>query len=509
MTALASGARRTVWTSGRATQALIIGAIVLAAAAVQLLSKTNTDVSWLLTLSERWLAGERPYVEFIEVNPPASILLYMPAVLVSRLSGLSPEAATIALMLGGAVASAALTSGLVTRARLVAPCRGPLNVLAIVMLLTILPTGDFAEREHIAVIAILPLLALISGSIAGWRPALVTAVLAGAGGGIAVAIKPMFALALAGPVFLLIGRRGWRAPFSEPALYAAALLPLAYGVAVPFAFPAFTGDVLHRVLVAYVPLRQPLVAVLLSPVTLTGIGFVFVAMLLTQRGGRTPWISVLLLAALGFAVAFVGQGKGWAYQALPMNTLAALSAVTALLDGRPADRSRGLLCAISLLLAGCGALDFAAHPTMGAAIPGLAEAIVATKPHPTMMALTSDIALGHPLVRDVGGRWVGTFPAEWISSNADQLRALGVSPETDAELQRLSREERATVAGDLRTRQPDVVLVHGARWQAYIDTDPTLRESFAPYRFRGAYGPVGLWTRTEQDGGSGPTDPAK
>jgi hypothetical protein len=41
---------------------------------------TNTDVSWEITLSEKVLDGQRLYTDLIELNPPASTFLYLPAV---------------------------------------------------------------------------------------------------------------------------------------------------------------------------------------------------------------------------------------------------------------------------------------------------------------------------------------------------------------------------------------------------------------------------------------------
>jgi hypothetical protein len=50
-------------------------AIVSLAVAVQMYLGLNTDTSWNITLVEKLLAGERPYIDFIEINPPASFLL--------------------------------------------------------------------------------------------------------------------------------------------------------------------------------------------------------------------------------------------------------------------------------------------------------------------------------------------------------------------------------------------------------------------------------------------------
>ena len=65
--------------------------VIAAAAFFQPFLTTTTDVSWLITLSERILAGQTPYVDFLELNPPASLLLYLAPVAVARLTGAAPE----------------------------------------------------------------------------------------------------------------------------------------------------------------------------------------------------------------------------------------------------------------------------------------------------------------------------------------------------------------------------------------------------------------------------------
>ena len=57
----------------------------------------DCDVSWLITVNEKLLAGQRAYVDFIEVNPPASIWLYTPAVWIAHLLRLRPEAVVASL----------------------------------------------------------------------------------------------------------------------------------------------------------------------------------------------------------------------------------------------------------------------------------------------------------------------------------------------------------------------------------------------------------------------------
>jgi hypothetical protein len=49
------------------------------------------DVSWLITVDEKWLDGATPYRAVIEINPPASLMLYWPAVALARVLGVAPE----------------------------------------------------------------------------------------------------------------------------------------------------------------------------------------------------------------------------------------------------------------------------------------------------------------------------------------------------------------------------------------------------------------------------------
>src|ERR1043165_3985689 len=70
---------------------LIVAVMLTLAAFVRHEVVANTDVSWAFTMAEKVLAGERPHVDFIEPNPPSYIYLYLPAVIIARGMGVSPE----------------------------------------------------------------------------------------------------------------------------------------------------------------------------------------------------------------------------------------------------------------------------------------------------------------------------------------------------------------------------------------------------------------------------------
>lgn len=50
-------------------------AIVVVAVALRKFLLANVDVSWFITIAEKWLDGQRLYVDIVDVNPPASMFL--------------------------------------------------------------------------------------------------------------------------------------------------------------------------------------------------------------------------------------------------------------------------------------------------------------------------------------------------------------------------------------------------------------------------------------------------
>ena len=60
--------------------ALLIAGITLLAVSWQLRCGTIPDTSWLITVCERMLSGERLYADIYETNPPFSVWLYLPPV---------------------------------------------------------------------------------------------------------------------------------------------------------------------------------------------------------------------------------------------------------------------------------------------------------------------------------------------------------------------------------------------------------------------------------------------
>ena len=212
--------------------ALLTLAIVSAAVWQQATLGLNTDVSWLMIVGERILGGARLYVDIFEVNPPASVWLYLPQMALVQVTGLHAEAvvaASVFLMTGLALllsAAILLKTGTVSAAR-------ALRLLPVVTaILLFVPGAGFAQREQWAVLFLMPWLALMVARQRRTHVPWPLVLAAGVGAGITMAIKPPFALAVGLPFLWSAWRqRHWPALFRLEAL-AAGSVAAAYVLAV-------------------------------------------------------------------------------------------------------------------------------------------------------------------------------------------------------------------------------------------------------------------------------------
>jgi hypothetical protein len=478
-------------TAAKAAQPLQLFFVVATAIVLRAFSATNVDVSWAITMGEKMLDGARLYVDLIEVNPPATALLYLPAVVLGRALGLAPEIIVDALVFLAAGLSLWASASVLRRARIL----DGVDVWSLAAwsaaVLLILPMHTFGEREHIATIVLLPLLALLTGRVTNGAPALGWSVIAGAGAGIAIVIKPHFALPIGLAVVAAAYARGsWRGLLA-PENWIAAALAAAYGAYVVVAYPEFIHDVMPLVQATYLPARKGLFA-LVSTASMLGV--IAAAFLLARWKGRAllaPPFSLLAAAAAGFVVVYFVQGKGWPYHAYPALALLLIGLALAGAMPRPASRIetlRSLFPADSMLpvavvaALGCLALNAAVN------MAPLIDPIRTLKARPSMLTITSDIAVGHPLVRELEGKWVSRVGALWISAGVFR-RAVDeqLTPDEKAALKLLAARDRDMLVDDIRRNRPDIILVEKGvfDWEAWARSEPLVAAELAHYREAG------------------------
>jgi hypothetical protein len=477
-------------------------AVFALAAALRGFIPANSDVSWDITVAEKVLAGARLYIDVIEVNPPATIYLYLPATALAHLLRLKPEWLVDAFVFLLAGASLWFVCRLAASARLLPRIDGRVAAACIAFLLLVLPARIFGEREHVALIVALPALFVCVLLAQNKKVPWTAQTVAGIGAGLMAIIKPhlMLGIVFAAAV-AAISVKSWR-PFFALQNWIAGFLCALYALWVWLAFPAFFSDVLPLVLAVYVPLKAPLAELLFQRGLLLWLASFAFSWWLLRGKILQPALFVPLAASTGFALAYLLQGKVWPYQSFPAIAVSAFALMLAFLirfhDGRAKASDRAVrLAAASVvsLIAGLGFFWFSLALDVSAAN----ASVRAAKPHPKIIALSDDLGVGHPLTREVGGTWAGRQPSLWVTTFVRLLRNRGgIDPATDAKLSTYAARERDGFAEDVLREKPDIILLDRISrfdWLAWAKADPRLAAALKRYREGQSAGGITILSR--------------
>jgi hypothetical protein len=467
------------------------------------------DTGFLLDAAARVLAGQRLYVDVVEINPPLVIALNLPAVLAARLPGVSAVAAYRAevaiVVLAMLLAARPLLRRLlpdrpVTRAGLGAAAAFALFPL----------TGqDYGEREHLGLALLLPYLLLVAlraeRAPVSARPAMGVGLLAG----VAFALKPHFVVVwLALEAWLAFGRRA-RSWTPAPETVATASFLAAYGAAVVLFVPAY----LRLVALLAGPysrfLYDPFLHLLLTGPGIPLTAFALLVWAVLKRHARHPTLwDVAAITTVACVVAGAAQQKGLRYHFYPSFALATMLLALATLDAvRPEALARRLYRAAAALAFAATVLVVAVqNGALALGLPrdsersqleeliGLVRARAAGEP---VFVFSYHIGSAYPLVNYSGARSASRFPQLWILA-ADYLDALhGPEPlryHTAAEMSQSERYLNQAVREDLETGRPCLLIVYRAArdrpqngyrrldYVAYFSRDPRIARMFAHYQ---------------------------
>ena len=477
-----------------AWQALILFAAVVAALAVQLLRATTVDVSWLLTLNDRILAGAKPYIDVIEVNPPASILLYAPSAIIAKALAIRSESVLIVLLTALIGGTLLFVAGALRRYRLTSNANSSLLLGVVAFVVAILPLSEFAQREHFATLFLLPYafvaIARAEGAKIGGRDSLLSGLLLG----LAIAIKPHFALCALFAAACEVARSRSLRPVFCVEYWAAGGVALAYLVASFIFYPKFFSDMAPLLADLYLPARNDL------PFLMSKIAFAVAPALalcwIYRNGEQRQGIVILLAIAAGFFAAYLIQGKGWDNHSYPLAAfclIAAAWAVQQAMGQMPAQWRRVAL----LLLAGACLAAVPRFDKAGADDPALEAAISRLAPHPKIIAMGFLLRVGHPLTRDIGGTWVGSAPCLWMTGGAMLMKErAGADAAMRAKADAYYERDRLTLAQDIETQRPDIVLIKetdGFDFPPWIAASPRLKAAMDRYELADTVGKVQVY----------------
>jgi hypothetical protein len=446
---------------------------------------TITDTSWLITVCERVLAGDRLYVDIFETNPPFSVWLYMPPVALAKVLGIAPEILVHAWTYLAAIVGLGLAGIIVRRAGL--PEAPKLFNLAPVFyaLLVIMPGNAFSQREHIGMALFLPLLALTA-----WRareqappPSAGIAVLAGLCGSVLVLVKPYHALMVLAPALFVVVRRRSLRPLFAPEYWTIGAACIAYLALVLVFHRAFIDDIYPMVAETYVQVR--FLPTVLERYALPYAAVMALVWFLSRRRlGSQELATVAMLASAAGIVCLVYQGKGFPYHAYPalLCALVALLCVLALprADGRAGRRFGN----IAIPLVAAAVILYAFAPFRFVVLPeaALVQAAGAATERPTVAQIGTDLSIGHPFSRMIGGHWVSAYSSDWLGSSALMLSEAG-GPETERHLA-IARDYVARKRAELERTRPDIILTQNndILWQKIMAEEDGLAPFLQNYR---------------------------
>ncbi|MGE0800863.1 MAG: hypothetical protein AB7G13_08830 [Lautropia sp.] len=326
-----NGASSRQWSLGSMPVALGVFAAFLLAPlpwiAIYFVPPINHDAAALLHFASRWLAGERLYVDLIDINPPLIFILNLIPAAIDRMTPINGPTALVLC----ALAWVAVGIWFCIRLLALTPGRaGEIRrylLLPLLLFLTIVyPGTEFGQRESLMLAAALPYLLLAEARMNRREPprALLLAVAAFAA--IGFALKPHFLLI---PLLIetcVLTTIGWRALARDPVPWALATIFLLHVLFIVFVTPRYFDTVVPLAMQQYLSLGGlgPWGVLLRSALTPTAALFIplAIAALLVQP----PLARLAAAGALAGIVIATVQAKGWPYHLLPAETFVMLTA---------------------------------------------------------------------------------------------------------------------------------------------------------------------------------------
>jgi hypothetical protein len=471
LTALARAVALDPWAS-KPILALTALSLVAAAAYRQFfLFQPNHDVAWFVIAASRLIEGGRYVDDIYEVNAPLAVLIYCPAALLAKGTGLglwtSFLIASFALM-GAAV----LACGCFFR-RLFPTEPGLCGALVLLVagVLFVLPGYEFGQREHYAVILLLPFVVAAAAEDAAVplrpRSLLVGLALAGAVGAL---IKPFFVLF---PALIFGSRMLQERSFrflARPDFLAFLLFGLGYLILLLTVFRGWIDIMLDTATLyrsAYDHVRLTLGTAVLGSGAAGGL--VLASLLAHRPRPEAILVRYTALAALAAVAIFVFQAKGWKYQYLPVMSFLLVSAGVFMLGSisRPVSPPAAGRTTRWTVAAACLALvafylvrsEFRPSSTVLFQQQPIYAMTSALASEQAAYTLSSGLSPSFPLVLMQNRTWSSRFPCLWMLKANDF--ALRNARDADERAKRAAFRQKIVgmIVADFERYDPALVLV--------------------------------------------------
>ena len=523
---------RAAWTCCTASAALGLVA--------ELARPAPSDIGFFLYAAGQALHGAQLYRQVVDLNPPLIFVMNMPVVLLARMVGLSEF---LVYRLGTALLLSLL---LLYSGRLLiryvlpdAPARARYVLVLLSFVLFVLVRFDFGQREHFVLALLVPYMLLTAAGCAGRKVPAGEGVAIGVAAGVAVGLKPHFALAW---VVLEAVRRIQASPGHRwrvtPEVAGLLGFLVVYGAGVLWLTPDYL-TVVSLLGPAYLRYgRESFAKLLIVGPGVPLVAFVLLALLVLRGRVRTPRLDALLAwTMVACFAAGAAQQKDFRYHFYPALGLAfTLLGLIAADSGNSSGplsvriygrASRALLATILLVVVGSTILDAAGGDAgqrrQRVALAELVRAVRTRAEGRPVGILSYTTESAFPLVNLAHVNLASRFPGFWLLPatywdaivTGGPLRYHAVEEMAPAEHYFLN-----AVREDLIAAQPDLLLIlrpardapmnrqRRVQYIRYFDRDPKLAALLGQYRFAGREGEYLLYERAEAGSASSGPPPS-
>lgn len=452
--------------------------IIAATLSAQLTVPLNADAQWILTTADRVLRGQRLYRDIIEINPPLVVWLQLPLVWLAHLTGVAAAVLfRIGLVLGG-IGTAAASSAIFGRHSPGSDNRIAVWAFPVILgVLLILPGGAFGQREQMITMLLLPYLATQANRLDHRPLHSFTAACAGLAAGLAIALKPHYAL-----VWLLVsGYRAASVPSRRLSLQLEDVAIIgtgaAYIIAVYLAAPDFfsLARTYAGAYLAYTTMTR--VQIIGGSAAIIWLVIAVVAWRVRRAGTDRGAGAVLALAGAGAAAAAIWQGKGWTYHFLPAVSFSVLLGALALAavprEARGRRQTAARVAAAVLLLVSWVPLTQSVvwqltrsqagpNPQASTEQRELEAAVGGQSGARSILVLSSDMTAAQSWVANSGLVSRNSFPCLWVPAVVYHTRWNGIPrvlPRSPAEMTGAERAAFRAVVSDFTGHPPDLLVV--------------------------------------------------
>jgi len=470
----------------------------------------NSDVFILLHFTQLFSQGGTYTHDFFETNPPMVFYVYYPAIFLAKHYTVSLISALRLCVLAFSVISAVLCLLFAKRLGLNQKEKFILGTWMLFVFL-FLPISAFAQRDHIALVGVMPYLFVMALRYQTKRVDWVEALLVGLMGGISFNLRPHFLIVwLLLEVALMLKKRNIFS-FVRVECLTVVGLGIVYCYAIFKYFPDYVTTVLpFLTMLYYSTLGKPFWDLVLQP--MVGISF-FAGCFYFLVEKPSALAQSLFLAMTGFLLAYFLGGTVWFYHFIPaLGTSLLLMGVLLLqcahgfpLLNRQAKVSISLVVGI-LLTALLSLLPVFAVESINvkkSRLPLLTY--VREEMRSGKVLILSSLGDSFPAVFSQGLQPVSRFPFMWMSCGF--IRLAHDSKNRDGHLAQLEAYFKRAVTEDLVEKNPEWVIVDTRESRpcyqknfdhiAYFSENPAFKAAFKHYHFVGEVGRYQVYSRRQ------------